>query len=619
MRIRLGAEAEPEPSTELRDARHAIIGMGGVELLHDWEWHKGERKWVLHLRLEPDVKPDGLVPLSTDWFVRVVPAYPLGSIKFNPAKQNGLTLTFQHQSHNSEGPDSLPWRKGSLCLDTPARALGRRAFDIEPYDADKRLRWHVVRAQRWLEAASRDELVLPGEPFELPEYPADPSSPLTVAFSESPESFAAWQEISQQIGIVDFYVLRRVFDVQVAKSFRTFEGKHLPEPPWGPSVTKGASAISHGLWLRLRSTPVLKPWQSPVKWGELRAVCREQGVDLDELLHLAHEQVKDKDKMGQVALLGFPIPSAFGAVPERMHWLGLYLPKLIGGEAQAQGFRRGKNWSWQHNRDTLLRDNISLRWLDSENWYPDQLQTRGRLSDEVVSKKILMLGAGALGSTVAELLVRGGTHDMLIVDEDRLEAGNLVRHTLGLKEINEHKAEAVAARLNQISPFAHIEFITEHFPPSHPAVFAQVSACDLIVDCSGSDELLYELSAFQREREHLFFSLSVNLGASRGYCFTARGARFPHEAFRRLVEPWLRKDLEENAGNELPREGIGCWHTVFPARADDLWLMASAMVKHLERMVKTPPAEPVLVVFEQEVSEGDAFSGVRRISIEGLL
>jgi len=618
VRVRREAEEAQELSEELRAARRAIIGLNGVELLRDWEWYGKERQWVLQLRLEPDVKPDGPVPPSTDWFVRVRPAYPLGSIKFNPAKLNGLTATFQHQSHNSEGPDSLPWRDGAICLNTPARSLGRRVFDIEPYDADKRLRWYVARANRWLEAASRDELVLPGEPFELPEYPVDLSTPLTVAFSESRESFVVWEETPQQVGIVDFYLLRRGVDVQVVKSFRTFEGNNLPAQPWGPSVTRGASTIAHGLWLRLRSTPFLKPWQAPVDWGELRAVCREQGADLDELLRVAHEKIKDKDKIGQVTLIGFPIPSVFGGSPEMMHWLGLYMPKLVNDKAQARGFRSGKKWSWQHNRDRLMRDDISLRWLDSENWHPEQLQTRGRSRGELTSKKVLMLGAGALGSTVAELLVRGGTHDITVVDDDRLEAGNLVRHTLVLEHLNEHKAESVAKRLNGISPFAHAQFINAKFPPEHPAIVRHVKDCDVIVDCSGSDELLFDLSSFGFGGDRLFFSLSVSFGARRGYCFAARGESFPHNTFRQMVEPWLRKDLEENAENELPREGIGCWHSVFPARADDIWAMASMMAKYIERVSAAPPTEAELVVFEREADESGAFSGVRELSGEDV-
>lgn len=101
------------------------------------------------------------------------------------------------------------------------------------------------------------------------------------------------------------------------------------------------------------------------------------------------------------------------------------------------------------------------------------------------------------------------------------------------------------------------------------------------------------------------------------YCFTATGTSFPHDEFRRLITTWLKKDIEENSKAELPREGIGCWHPVFPARADDMWLLASAAVKHMEQAIISSAAKPQLVVFEQMVNDAGMFSGMRRVPGEG--
>jgi hypothetical protein len=56
---------------------------------------------------------------------------------------------------------------------------------------------------------------------------------------------------------------------------------------------------------------------------------------------------------------------------------------------------------------------------------------------------------------------------------------------------------------------------------------------------------------------------------------------------------------------------------VFPGRADDVWLLASAAVKHFEQAVLSPSADSRLVVFEQMMDEDGVFSGVRRIAGEG--
>jgi ThiF family len=607
--------ALPEPSQELREGRRAIISIEGVTLLRDWEWHNGLRKWFLSCRLAPDLAATAFVPAVTDWFVLVSPSYPWGSIKFHPAKQGGLAHTFPHQSFEKETSRyEVPWRRGCLCLDTPTKSLGRQEYTIEPYDPQQRLSWHCKRALAWLIDASRGELIKPGEPFELPQYPIDQTSPLSIAFSEAPESYATWQEAAGEFGFVDFYVLRREISVQVVKAFKTLGGGVLLMPDWGPGVTQGASVISHGFWFRLRETPVLEPWQAPTTWAELRDNCRQQGFDLDDRLRLAIESVKQKDKIGQIALFGFPIPEIVGQGPERMHWLGINLPTLVASDVQVPGFRKGKQSSWKHNRSRLLRGSSSIRWLGSENWSPDQLQTRGRLSKDMISKRILLLGAGALGSSLAELLVRAGVHSMLVMDDDRLEAGNLVRHTLTLNELNRFKAESLAKRLNDVTPSAHIECLNSAFPPATGGAKARINDCEIVIDCTGSDEVLQELSSLEWNDDRLFFSLSFSLGARTLFCFVAQGRQFPNDVYRQQINPWLIKDREEYGKQELPREGVGCWHPVFPARADDVWLFAAAAVKCLESAVLSPPSEPQLVVFEQELTDNGEFIGVKRSS-----
>lgn len=71
------------------------------------------------------------------------------------------------------------------------------------------------------------------------------------------------------------------------------------------------------------------------------------------------------------------------------------------------------------------------------------------------------------------------------------------------------------------------------------------------------------------------------------------------------------------AEQELPREGIGCWHPVFPARFDDITMMATHAVKCLEAGVATPQEQPTLTVFKQQYEDG-ILVGVRREQVEEL-
>jgi molybdopterin/thiamine biosynthesis adenylyltransferase len=263
----------------------------------------------------------------------------------------------------------------------------------------------------------------------------------------------------------------------------------------------------------------------------------------------------------------------------------------------------------------LLSDKAPMLWQASENWHVEQLSTRGRFAEVLTSRKVLLIGAGALGSPLAELLTRAGVQALTILDSDRLEAGNLARHTLGLDDLKSPKAAALAKHLNLTSPHASAKFIHTDFPPTKDSESAQVQQCEVILDCTGHDDVLYHLEHFPWSEAKRFFSISLGFGARRLFCFTAYEARFPHTAFNEAIEPWLQREREESSGIEIPREGIGCWHPVFPARADDIWMMAGIAAKYIESSVVVGATEPTLTVFEQQFDNG-FFTGIRRMSPE---
>ena len=152
--------------------------------------------------------------------------------KFYPAKAQGLETTFPHQNYNGYGRDDLPWRAGDLCLNTSVRILGRHGYDIEPYDVHQRLKWQFRRALAWLRAASRGELILPGEPFELPQFPGAAQRSEAVVFCEDADSFLQWQNIPERSGLLDLFRLRRKSAVFIIKAFRTVNGREVFAPTW---------------------------------------------------------------------------------------------------------------------------------------------------------------------------------------------------------------------------------------------------------------------------------------------------------------------------------------------------------------------------------------------------
>jgi hypothetical protein len=212
---------------------------------------------------------------------------------------------------------------------------------------------------------------------------------------------------------------------------------------------------------------------------------------------------------------------------------------------------------------------------------------------------IAILGVGALGSIVAELLVRAGVTRLTLVDDDVLTAGNICRHSATLAEVGSGKVDVVARRLVQISPHARIVQHGERIPSSPDVLVDLLDSSGIIVDCTGSNDALEMLARAWWPIPRLFLSASVGYAARRFFSFVAFGNQFPIGVFGSMMRPWLAEESAAWAAHGEFLEGAGCWSPLFPARYDDILLAASACVKKIEKIAVKLPVVPLLDVFEQ--------------------
>lgn len=596
---------EAQPPEDLLRARRALEELPFYELVDDWKWYDAVKKWVLQCRLS--VKEGPSIPAETNWFILADASYPWGEIELYPSKEGSLTSTFPHQSYNDEGDAKLPWREGRICAQTSLRYAGRRGYDIEPVSVDKRLAWQVNRAREWLEAAATGHVAEKGEPFELPDFPK--KSIWELGFNEDEESFLSWQQQTETSGTATVVYPEHIKHWTTIASFSDDRERPVRTLEHGTLLSHGALDKASAMWIRLTGVPVLPPWQAPATFGELRTAMSKQGSDFDKPVFALAPRFRDGKR--HFLLLGFPVPATVGGAAYRYHWQGLLMPALTTG--LLRGYRSTElNFALNDSR-TVLADGAAIDWVMSRNWAEEWIRTRGRASPQLTTAKVLLLGAGALGSSIAELLVREGCRHLLVVDGDILEIGNLCRHTLSLHDIQMLKADRLAVRLNSLSPHVAVNAITRRVQSCTEAEQRQMAECDVIIDCTGEDTVVHELSEFPWMDNKLFVSVSLGLNARRLFAFAAQGERFPHLLFTKALAPWLYKELEEHKGFKLPREGLGCWHPVFPARSDDVWLMSAVAVKCIDAWAGNPPSSACLHVYEQDQKDGLP-AGVRSVA-----
>lgn len=230
------------------------------------------------------------------------------------------------------------------------------------------------------------------------------------------------------------------------------------------------------------------------------------------------------------------------------------------------------------------------------------------VSRDLQAIRIVILGVGALGSSIAELLARSGCREITVVDPDVLHIGNIVRHSLTATDVGQAKAVAVARRIEGCNPNAAVRAWIGTLADIPSEVLLNV---DVIVDCTGEDEVLERLSEREWDVPVRWVSASVGFAARRLFVFTAFARSFPQAAFVREIGAWLDEDRSSHDIGDFPWDAVGCWHPTFPADATDMQVLASATVKLVAESLHR--AEPTLTVFGQNIQSG-VFVGLTQLN-----
>jgi hypothetical protein len=585
--------------SKLNQARRALDSLSQVEIIDEWDFDEKLNVWYLHLGITIDYKTK-YFPQVSKWYIIVDPNYPKGKIKVYPDARDSIMVTLYHQANNSKVERNGLWRKGALCLEVNTLS----AFKSEPYNIDERLMYHVKRAINWLELAARGQLVTDTELFELPEFTLSNILEMQFAFSEDTVTFMQWESTDCRYGIAELDVYKSNPFVYYVKCFKSLTGNIEHYTQWGKHLSKTRiSAPINAPWILLKQTPVINEWQAPETMGDLIDACNNQHIDIMNVLKNIVSKIRDGRR--HLLLLGFPVPKTFGGETEIIFWQALYLPIVSHGGKTANGFRANQQGWWLRDKNEVLTRKTKLDWIISENWNQQEISQRGKMNDFMLRKKILLIGAGCVGASVAEILVRSGVYNITVVDSDIFEIGNLSRHVLNISNIGEMKELSLCNYLNTLNPHANVEVINNALMIDEESkTNIDLDKYGIIIDCTGENSVLDIIQNYDFKKKHIFASVSVGLGAKRLYISLMNNIDFNFSAFYDLIAPYLMSEKTLYNDYNLPRNGIGCWHPTFPGRSDDIWLAASTAAKAIENYIITKSEKTISLVYEQRESNG---------------
>ncbi|MGJ4851921.1 HesA/MoeB/ThiF family protein [Bacillota bacterium Meth-B3] len=583
----------------LNQARRALDSLPQVKIMDDWRFDNELKVWFLHLGISIDYKTP-YFPQVSQWYIVAESEYPKGKIKVYPDVENSMNVTLYHQSSNAKVEKNGLWRKGALCLEINTIS----AFQSEPHNVDERLLYHVKRAINWLELAAKDKLVSEDEPFELPDFTLSNILEMQFAFSEDVVTFMQWESTECRYGIAELDVYKSKPFVYYVKLFKSLDDNIEHYTQWGKQLSKtNISPPISALWIFLNQPPAINKWQAPETFGDLIDACNNQHIDIMDVLKNMVSKIRDGRR--HLLLLGFPIPKVFGGEPELVSWKALYLPVVSYGKKTAKGFRANQQGWWFRDKSEVLNRKSKLDWIISENWNQQEISQRGKMSDFLLRKKMLIVGAGCIGASVGEILVRSGIYNLTIVDSDIFKVGNLSRHVLNLNNIGELKELSLCSYLNSLNPHANVEVINdtiiidEEFKTN-----IDLDKYDIIIDCTGENSVLNIFQNINLKGKHVLASISVGLGAKHLYIALTNNHIMNLNNFYELISPYLHNEKALYDDYHLPRDGTGCWHPTFPGRSDDIWIAAATSVKAIENYILSKSEKMLSLVYEQRESNG---------------
>ena len=182
---------------------------------------------------------------------------------------------------------------------------------------------------------------------------------------------------------------------------------------------------------------------------------------------------------------------------------------------------------------------------------PDEVGARSGREAGVESRRVSIVGAGSVGSKIAESLLRSGVTRLTLNDGDVMLPDNIERHVLDWRDVGVRKVHALRRRLLRIVPGADIKVFDANLnwqrsARNHSKNISEIARSDVIVDATGDPASSLLLGSIAEENSRAFVSVEVFEGGIGALIATALPGRDPPFALGRAAFlAWCETQGEE--------------------------------------------------------------------------
>lgn len=394
------------------------------------------------------------------------------------------TLWFSHRRF--AGKPHVQWGR-YVCLYQSVEAEWRPADGMYGF---------MERVDEWLAAAGADLL----DPEDAPLHPP-------VAFAESVTRIVIRADTPE---VDDSPWVGRADLLSVNSNRRDLVG-WASMADWDAVPARGTPAVAI---LLNRSMPM----EYPTNVNELLDAIAEAGVPFGMVwsaLRLSTMLVPEGEPGHLV--LGAPMRRRAAGEPLRQH--------LTVWELDAEALANVRAYALSGDDPDLRRQVVEWMVTAKVGWCtvledrPEIMnrRDRGALIEAVAGRRVALMGCGALGSAVAETLVRGGVSRLRLLDSGIVRPGILVRQRFTDADVGAGKAERLKARLDGIGLECAIEIRQDDLRTGVLARLGDLEP-ELVIDATASRAVAHQLETELDEGrlECALITMSVSASAEHG-------------------------------------------------------------------------------------------------------
>ena len=112
----------------------------------------------------------------------------------------------------------------------------------------------------------------------------------------------------------------------------------------------------------------------------------------------------------------------------------------------------------------------------------------------LAGKRVMIVGLGSFGSQIAIELAKAGVGSFALMDFDRVELHNLMRHTCVANELGRLKTDAIADAILGKNPYAEVDRYPVNINRHPDLMLSEVERADIVICATDNNESRFNLS-----------------------------------------------------------------------------------------------------------------------------